>query len=359
MKLIELKVENFRNIENETLYFSPEINLIWGNNAEGKTNIIEAIYYFANSKSFRTVNNRDLIKFGAEEAKLTAIFENDSRKCKYQAEIDKLKKRSFYYNEIKITKMSDFFGNLRAVLFVPEHLKIIKNGPSERRSMLDSALCQLKKVYISELFRYTKLADNKNALLRNYKNSDSENTMLDIYDNDLIKSSIKISQYRKNYAEKLFERAAYHLKEMSGDKMTFSYKVSGASIQESIEDFYEKAIPQSRKRDILYKTLTIGAGRDDIQINVNDKDLKQFGSQGQQRSAVIALKLAEGEIMQEMSKTAPIYLFDDILSELDFTRREYILSRLKGKQVIITSCQGDESGIYSGNRIYVEKGKYK
>ncbi len=358
MKIIELRAENFRNIEEQKIEFSPDTNLIWGNNAEGKTNIIEAIYYFANSKSFRTSNNQDLIKFGADSAKITALFEDNSRVCRYDVVIEKGKKRVFYYNKIKITKMSEFFGNFRAVLFVPEHLRIIKNGPGERRAMLDASLCQLKKSYISDLYRYTKLAAEKNAILRDYKGSESENTLLDVYDENLIKSSAKLSALRREYSNELFEKAKKHLYDMSGDSLEFEYKLSGLTSAQEPEEFYQQLIPRSRKRDIIYRSITAGAGRDDIEISVNGINLRQYGSQGQQRSAVIAMKLAEGELAEEKTGSAPIYLFDDILSELDEGRREYILSKLKDKQVIVTSCLGDEKEIFAGKRIYVEKGTY-
>ncbi|MBR6633742.1 MAG: DNA replication/repair protein RecF [Clostridia bacterium] len=358
MRIIELTAENFRNIEKEKIEFSPDTTLIWGNNAEGKTNVVEAIYYFANSKSFRTSNDRDLIRFDQDEAKLSAIFEDGGRICNFDVVIQKSGKRTFFYNKVKITKMSEFFGNFRAVLFVPEHLRIVKNGPKERRALIDSSLCQLKKTYISDLYRYSKLSGEKNAILRDYKGTEAENTMLDIYDENIIKSSAKISEIRREYAKELFSRAEKHLFDMSGDRLSYEYKMSGLTSDKNPEEFYASLIPNARKRDIVYHSMTAGAGRDDIEISVNGTSLRQYGSQGQQRSVVVAMKLAEGEIAEEKTKSSPIYLFDDILSELDEKRREYILSKLKNKQVIVTSCLGDEEGIYGGKRVFVNGGKY-
>ncbi len=359
MRITELLVENFRNIENEKITFSPETNLIWGKNAEGKTNIIEAIYYFANSKSFRTSRDSDLIRLGENKAKLTAVFEEGNRQLKYEIELNKNEKRTFHYNGIKISKMSDFFGNFRAVLFVPEHLRIVKNGPSERRSFIDGAICQLKKSYISDLFKYTKILSEKNALLKDFKDSEESRILLDVYDMSLVEIGAKITKIRREYTEKLFECAKKHLYDMSGDGLSFEFHPSGFVSSENEEDFYKRLLSESRKRDILYKSATTGCQRDDFEIRVNNLPLKQYGSQGQQRSLVIALKLAEGEIAQSEKNSSPIYLFDDILSELDENRREYILKKLTDKQVIITSCLGSEEKIYSGKTIFVEKGKYR
>ena len=359
MRITELFVENFRNIQKERITFSPSTNLFLGRNAEGKTNIVEAIYYFANSRSFRTSHDSELIKFGENKSKLTAIFVDDGREFKYEIDLNKNEKRSFYYNGIKISKMSEFFGNFRAVLFVPEHLRIVKNGPSERRSLIDGAICQLKKTYISDLFKYTKILGEKNALLKDYKDTLEDKTLLDVYDMSLVEYGAKITKIRREYTEKLFLKAKEHLYNMSGDELSYEFRPSGFSLTDSEEEFYKKLFAESRKRDIIYKSATTGAQRDDFDIKINSLSLRQYGSQGQQRSVVIALKLAEGEIANQIKGSSPIYLFDDILSELDIKRREYILEKLTDKQVIITSCLSDEEKLYSGKTIFVENGKYK
>ncbi len=359
MKLIRLDVKNFRNIENETLLFSPETTLILGNNAEGKTNVIEAIYAFAHSRSFRRAREREMIRFGCDESVITAVFEEKGREMTLEIRFDKKNGKSFYYNRIKLDRMRDFFGNFKAVLFVPEYLKIIKNGPGERRSFIDSALCQIKPSYITRLFTYHKLCEEKNAVLRDYHASDSEKIMLEVYNERLVSVAAEISRERYEYLEKIKESAKNHFSKMSGgDRLDFEFLPSGLSEKtQNFEEFYKKLFEKSFENDVRIGRMSTGAGLDDVEIIINGVSARTFASQGQQRSAVIALKLSEGEVAEEFTRSSPIYLFDDILSELDEKRREYILSRLSGKQVVITSCLAEEKfGVYT---YIAEKGKYR
>jgi DNA replication and repair protein RecF len=357
MKLIKLSVENFRNIEKQTLEFSPSTTLIYGNNAEGKTNIVEAVYMFAHSKSFRRAREKDLIRFGEEEAKIEAVFEEKGKECRFEIRISRKSGKTFYYNGIRLEKMREFFGHFLAVLFVPEYLKIIKSGPSERRAFLDSAICQIKPSYISTLFAYHKLCEDKNALLKSFKEQDR--LLLEVYNERLAKTAASISRERLEYLKRLEKSVSNHFEKMSGkDKIELQFMPSGFVKEvDSFEEFYKQLFEKNIESEIKLMRMTVGAQLDDIEILINSVSSRSFASQGQQRSAVIALKLAEGEVVGEITKRHPIYLFDDILSELDEKRREYILSELDGKQVIITSCQKEsETEVYT---YLTENGRYR
>ena len=359
MKLEKLKIKNFRNIECEELEFSDSTTLIYGNNAEGKTNVVEAIYMFAHSKSFRRARERDLIRFGEDESRLTAVFKEKNRSSVFEIVISRKNGKSFYYNGIKLEKMKEFFGHFLAVLFVPEYLKIIKNGPGERRSFIDSAICQIKPGYISSLFVYHRLCEEKNAVLKNYKGTESEKLLLEVYNDRLSKGAAVISREREEYLKLLEERAKLHFEKMSGgDKIEFEFMPSGLGQKtDDFEMFYKNLFEKSLEADLRFSRMSQGAQLDDVEIKINGNEARVFASQGQQRSAVVALKLAEGELVGEITKRNPVYLFDDILSELDEKRREYILNALSDKQVIITSCQRDEDiDVYT----YLAKsGKYE
>ena len=358
MKLKTISVENFRNVENQKLEFSPETTLIYGNNAEGKTNIIEAVYMFAHSKSFRRSREKDLIRFGEEEARLTAVFSEKQKDVCFEIKISRKDGKSFYYNGIKLEKMRDFFGHFLAVLFVPEYLKIIKSGPSERRSFLDAALCQIKPGYVSSLFVYHRLCEEKNALLKKYSGSENDKILFEVYNERLAKTAADISSQRLDFLNKISVSAKVHFKNMSGrDTLELQFMPSGLSvIPESFEEYYKDIFKKSQDADLKALRMTTGAQMDDVEIIINSNSARSFASQGQQRSAVVALKLAEGEVVGQITKRSPIYLFDDILSELDEIRREYILKALHNKQVIITSCTKDsEKDVYTyfaNNGIY-------
>ncbi len=356
MKLKKIIIENFRNIENSTLEFSSDTTLIYGDNAEGKTNVIEALYMFAHSKSFRRAREKELIRFGEEEARLTAFFEERGKEVSFEISISRKNGRTFFYNGIRLEKMRDFFGHFLAVLFVPEYLKIIKNGPSERRSFLDSAICQIKPAYISTLFAYHRLCEEKNALLRNFN---GDKILLEVYNDKLAEVATRISRERLDYIKLIENKTKAHFEKMSGgDSIGLEFMPSGLVMTDRpLEDFYRELFEKNIENDIRLGRMSCGAQLDDVEIIINSLSARSFASQGQQRSAVIALKLAEGETVGELTRRQPVYLFDDILSELDEKRREYILSSLEAKQVIITSCQKDEDiKVYT---YYAKNGSYE
>ena len=356
MKLKKIKLENFRNIKNSTLDFSSDTTLIYGDNAEGKTNVIEALYMFAHSKSFRRARERELIKFGEEEARLTAFFEERGKEVKFEISISRKGGKTFYYNGIRLEKMRDFFGHFLAVLFVPEYLKIIKNGPGERRAFLDSAICQIKPAYISMLFTYHRLCEEKNAMLRNFS---GDRILLEVYNEKLAETAARISRERFDYIKLIEDKTKAHFERMSGkDTISLEFMPSGLVMGEkSLEEFYRELFEKNIENDIRLGRMSCGAQLDDVEIIINSNSARVFASQGQQRTAIISMKLAEGEVIGEITRRQPVYLFDDILSELDEKRREYILSSLDSKQVIITSCQRDENiEVYT---YYAKNGSYE
>lgn len=361
MRLKSITIENFRNIEKETLVFSPETNLIFGDNAQGKTNVIEAIYAFSHARSFRRAKEKELIKFDKEKAVISAVFEEREKEAEFEIIFSKKGSKEFYYNGMKLEKMRDFFGHFLSVLFVPEYLKIIKNGPSERRSFIDSALCQIKPLYVSSLFSYHRLCEEKNALIKNFQISEEEKLLLEVYNEKLVKSASKISKERFEYFSLLEESAKKHFEQMSGgEKLSFKYLLSGdihVTKDSNFEEIYKNLFEKSLENDIRLSRMSCGAQLDDVEILINSKSARSFASQGQMRSAVVALKLSEGEVIEKIMKTSPVYLFDDILSELDEKRREYILNRLDKKQVIITSCMREEKFLKTA--FYAEKGTYR
>jgi DNA replication and repair protein RecF len=356
MRIEHLSLRDFRNATESEIDFSPGVNVICGANAAGKTNILEAIFYFAAGKSFRNCKDRELISFGCEKGNIAMRFTSGNVTRKMQATVSKNGRRAIRIGESAPLKMTEYIGVFRAVIFTPDHLSLVKGSPENRRRFLDLAICQSFPRYAHTLSEYNRVLAQKNALL---KRGNVNDTLLSVYNERLAGLAAMITVNRRKYVHKLQEEARVFLLDMSDgrEEMTLSYQTQAGDLetQNEIKEKYislfnEKAEYEKERFLALY-----GAHKDDFSVLINKKSARMYGSQGQQRSAVLALKLAEGELSAKLTGEYPVFLLDDILSELDKDRKEYILSRITDRQVIITGC---ESEIFeSEGKIFVREGR--
>ena len=365
--------ENFRNIEKVSFNFSRGVNIFYGNNAQGKTNVLEGIYLFAGGKSFRHARERDMICFEKENARVGISYATSERSNKMEMRIFRDAKKQMYKNGVKILRAADFIGNFKAVLFFPDHLGIVKNEPSVRRSFIDGAVSQLSPSYLAALMEYGKLLEQRNALLKNYQSYGSAfDITFSVLSERLALCAAKITAVRAEYLARLAEIVDTCLADMTGsaEHIEFDYTTSIGKTPNDLltdaaanEEKYRKAFAVNVEKEKILGVTLAGSHKDDFEIKLNGKAAKLFCSQGQQRSIALAMKLAEGEISRERSGELPVFLFDDVLSELDAERKKYILSRLAGRQVIITSCaESDFDKAVSGSeakKIYVENGTFR
>ena len=365
MECHAIRIRNFRNIEEAEIEFDEGVNILSGDNAQGKTNLLEAISFTALGKSFRTSHEEDLIRFGAESAEISLDFSDSVRRQNITVRMMPGKRRRIEHNKVKVGRVSDIVGAFRTVLFCPEHLSLIKDGPGERRNYLDIAISQLYPVYLKSLQRYNQVLKQRNQLIRNAE--DDRRTFdatIEFWSTQLAHEAAVIARYRVQYLKRAKNHISACFAEMTGEKEIPEAVYAGSSHHEP--DFYEDV--EACERDYFEILMSrhdreIGAGstlwgihKDDIEILINERSARSFASQGQQRSLALAMKLAEGEVCAEICGEKPVFLFDDVFSELDSTRRAYLSGKIKNRQVIITTCE--PSGIVGGKLIRVENGKY-
>ena len=362
--------ENYRNIEHFPFSFDKGINILYGKNAQGKTNVIEGIYLFGSGKSFRHAREKDLIKADKNHAQVSIAYVDSVRENKMTYRMFRDLSKETFKNGVKIGRMSSFIGNFKAVLFCPEHLSIVKDEPAQRRTFLDSAISQINRSYLSALMEHKKLIEQRNALLKGYeKQKDSFAVTMEILSEKLAQDAAYITEVRAKYLTKLFSLVNGYLSEMTEghEKAEFCYlsHIAGNETEELFDreenlKRYRRIFSKDIQKEIIIGSSIGGAHRDDFEIKLNGMNAKIFASQGQQRSIALAMKLAEGEISREESGEYPVFLLDDVLSELDRDRKHYVLSELHDRQVIITTCdENDFSGINHALKIYVENGKYE
>ncbi len=354
-----LELENFRNLKNATIIPSEGINVICGDNAQGKTNLIECMWLFTGGRSFRGAKDNELISFGKNYAKAKLCFNSCGRDQIIEINI-KNGRRNAILNDVPKSYISQIIGTFCAVIFSPNHLTLIKNGPEGRRNFIDSAICQIKPSYASVLAKYKRVLNERNALLKDIPHHRELEDTLDIWNERLSLEGSVIAYERFIYIKKLSELAVKFYDGISNgkEKMSLSNKSSFCCSENmnhtEIKNLFLSALQKKQNEDIYAGFTTVGVHRDDLTVKINDKDAKSFGSQGQQRSAVLALKLAEASVLGEEKREKPVILLDDVLSELDSSRQDYLLNRLSDIQVFITCC---EYSVNSENIFYVKNGE--
>ncbi|MGN0375310.1 MAG: DNA replication/repair protein RecF [Butyrivibrio sp.] len=336
IKSIDLK--NFRNYEIEHIDFDEGTNIFYGDNAQGKTNILEAVYISGTGKSHKGSKDFELINFECEESHIKTIISRKNIDYRIDMHIKKNKAKGIAVNGIPVKKTLDLYGIVNIIFFSPEDLNIIKNGPAGRRKFMDMELCQLNRLYGNHLVNYNKSLDQRNRLLKDIYFRDDLKDTLDIWDGQLVKYGVEIIRARRNFINKI-NSIIYDIHEkLSGgkEKLTISYEPSVS------EEELERVLIRERERDIKMKVTQAGPHRDDIIFMINDVDIRKYGSQGQQRTAALSLKLAEIEIVKEITGDKPVLLLDDVLSELDSNRQNYLLNSINDVQTIITCTGLDE-----------------
>ena len=334
MWIKNIKIKNFRNYDQEEINLEKNINIFYGKNAQGKTNIIEAIFLCSLGKSFRAKKDNEMIKLNEENAIVEIEYEKSDRDGKIKIEIGN--KKNIYLNGIKIKKLSELLGNLNIVIFTPDDINILKGGPQNRRRFLDIMISQLRPNYMHILNLYLKTIEQRNKYLRQIKEEHKDENLLEIWDEKLAEYAVKIYEYRKEFIEKIIKKInIIHKNITNGEEQIKLEYITECDNKEK----YLQLLKERRKLDIIKGFTTKGIHRDDFVIYINKKEIKIFGSQGQNRTAMLSLKLAELQVIFDEIGEYPILLLDDFMSELDRTRRKNFLENIEGTQVIITGTE--------------------
>lgn len=348
MIIRSIELRNFRNYENLDLHLDQGTNILYGDNAQGKTNILEAAYVSGTTKSHKGTRDKEMIRFGEEEAHIRTIVEKNEKQYQIDMHLRKNGAKGVAVNKIPIKKASDLFGILNIVFFSPEDLNIIKNGPSERRRFIDLELCQLDKLYLSDLSRYNKTLNQRNKLLKDICYRQELMDTLPVWDAQLLEYGCRIIKRRKKFVEDLSGIITAIHSNISGGKENLALKYESNTDDAIFEDELLKA----RQKDLKLCQTTVGPHRDDLLFSIDGVDIRKFGSQGQQRTSALSLKLSEIDLVKNSIHSTPVLLLDDVLSELDSSRQNFLLNSIKDIQTIIT-CTGLEE--FVKNRFHINK----
>ena len=359
MWIKKIKINNFRNYKSQEINLEKNINIFYGENAQGKTNIIEAIFLSSMGKSFRAKKDKEMIMLGEEKSNIEIEYEKTDRDGKIKIELGN--KKIVYINGIKIKKLSELLGKINVVIFTPDDINILKGGPQNRRRFLDIMISQLRPNYMYNLNLYLKTLEQRNNYLRQIKEENKNENMLEIWDEELSNYAINIYNYRKEFIEKIKNKIKNIHSEITNNKEEIEIEYLSECIS---KEKYLELLKQRRKLDIIKGYTTKGIHRDDFNIYINKKELGIYGSQGQHRTAILSLKLSELNIVKDEIGESPILLLDDFMSELDEKRRKNFLEKINDVQVIITctekiDIENKEILVYnvrSGNAIKEIKG---
>ena len=348
MIIKSLELQNFRNYNTLQLDFDNGTNIFYGDNAQGKTNILEAIFMTATTKSHKGSKDQDIIQFGHEEAHIRSYLFKEEITRQIDMHLRKGKTKGIAIDSQRIKKAADLMGLLNVVFFSPEDLSIIKNGPAERRRFIDMELCQLDSFYLYNLNHYNKIVNQRNKLLKDLSMKPGLKETLSIWDSQLVSFGAKVIERREIFISQLCDIISELHAKLSGgkEKIRILYEKNV-----EIDDFEER-LKKSQEKDMILKQSTVGPHRDDIIFIVNDIDIRRCGSQGQQRTAALSLKLSEIELVKKSIKDTPVLLLDDVLSELDSNRQNYLLNSIGAIQTIITCTGLDE---FVKNRFEINK----
>lgn len=337
MRVDSIELSDFRNYESLKVEFSPDVNILYGDNAAGKTNILEAIYLCSTTKSERAVKERELIRFGCEEAHLRMHISNGDITHKIDMQINGSKSKGVALDSVPLKRAADLYGMVNIISFSPDDLSMIKNGPADRRRFLDMELCQLDKTYMYNLSYYNKVCAQRNNLLKQINDNRELLSTLDIWDSKLVEHGSYIIEKRAEFTKQLCEIAYPIHKAITGDREDINLVYAPNCQKEKLAD----EIFFSHDRDIATMMTNVGPHRDDIGFEINGQDARKYGSQGQQRTVALCMKLAEIELVKKVTGNSPVLLLDDVLSELDRNRQKELLSYTRGIQTFIT-CTGLE-----------------
>ncbi|RGS78905.1 DNA replication/repair protein RecF [Coprococcus sp. AF21-14LB] len=350
MILKSLKLKNFRNYHLLKLDFNHATNIFYGDNAQGKTNILEAVYLCGTTKSHRGTKDRDMIQFGKEESHIEILVEKDGVPYQIDVHLKKNSPKGIAIDKIPIRKASELFGMIHLVFFSPEDLNIIKNGPAERRRFMDMELSLLDKIYLNDLSSYNRIVNQRNKLLKEIPDRRDLYDTLEVWDMQLIDYGKRIMERRRKFVQEVNEIVGTIHRKLTGERenLLLSYEPGCGSLS------LEEAVRKNRERDIRMRSTSTGPHRDDICFLADDLDIRKFGSQGQQRTAALSLKLSEIELVKQVLHDTPVLLLDDVLSELDKHRQNYLLDSIQGVQTLVT-CTGLDEFVnhrFSMNKVF-------
>jgi len=352
MIIKSLKLKNYRNYDLLDLTFDPKTNILYGDNAQGKTNILEALYLSGTTKSHRGTKDRDMIQFGHDESHLETVVEKKGIIFQIDMHLKKNSPKGIAIDKVPIRRASELFGIVHFVFFSPEDLNIIKEGPAGRRRFIDLELSQLDKIYLNNLSNYNRIINQRNSLLKDIYGSNQQHLLetLDIWDMQLAAYGTKVLDRRKEFVRQVNEIISEIHFRLTGGKEQLSLTYESSIGEMSME----QALKKNRERDLRMKSTAVGPHRDDLCFLSGDLDIRKFGSQGQQRTAALSLKLAEIELVKRIIGDTPILLLDDVLSELDKNRQNYLLDSIHDIQTVIT-CTGLDEFVnhrFSINKIF-------